>query len=119
MKNKKHDEIEPQDMPLALSAGHVTDMEDALARFQQMVQTRKAEAELVQRDKDRASVAEILAQAYALVGDTFDPAHSREVHALLDRLKELGAIVVDRRDVERWRVERDEAEVAAACLRKT
>jgi hypothetical protein len=110
MKNKKHDEIEPQDMLLAPSAGHVTDMEDALARFQQMAQTRKAEAEVLHRDKGRAAVAEILAQAYALVGDTFDPAHSREVHALLDRLKELGAIVVDRRDVERWRVERAEVE---------
>ncbi len=110
MKNKKHDEIEPQDMPLALSAGHVTEMEDALARLQQMVQTRKAEAELLQRDKGHATMAEILSKAYAFVGDTFDPAHSREVHALLDRLKELGAVVVDRRDVERWRVERAEVD---------
>ena len=69
-------------------------------------------------DERREATAEILSEAYALVGDTFDPYHTPQIHALLDQLKELGAVVVDRRDVERWRVEKAEAEVAAANRRR-
>ncbi len=117
MKDKKHDDV--NDATLSATAGRASDKEDAYARFERVMTAREAKAARLIRDPGvSAAAVAAVANAYAIVSDTFNPADTPQVHALLDQLRELGAVVVDRRGVERRRVERAEAEVAAARHRK-
>lgn len=94
-------ERSPSDEPaLSEKSGRVGDQ--ALERLRQhLVKRQERTAKLLERPEILVAVAEAISNTYAIVCDNFDPAKTEEVHGLLDKLKELGSVVVDRRDVRR------------------
>ena len=89
-----------QEQPtLSEAAGRVGEARH-LQGLQKFLAKRQARAaRLLENPEILLAAASAISNTYAIVCDNFDPAKTAEVHALLDELKALGVVVVDRRDV--------------------
>jgi hypothetical protein len=94
-----NDKTGVQEQPtLSETAGRVGEARH-LQGLQKFLAERQARAaRLLENPEILLAAAGAISNAYAIVCDNFDPAKTAEVHALLDELKALGAVVVDRRD---------------------